>query len=60
MISSIAQQSMSESQLDVKTAMNIGLTKKVMNDTEDQAMAIINDMMPATPAPSPYGFDTYA
>lgn len=57
MISSIAEQSMSSNQLDVKTAMNIGLTKKTMEDTEQLATDLIQDMMPM---PSQFGFDTRA
>lgn len=57
MMMDIASQSMSSNALDVKTAMNIGLTKKTMEDTEALATDLLDKMMPA---PSPYGFDTYA
>lgn len=56
----IAAQSMANAQNNVHTAMNIGLMKKTMVDSEELATDLMDKMMPATQAPSPYGFDTYA
>lgn len=56
----IALQSMDISQNNVQSTLNIGLMKKSMVDAEDQATQLLDKMMPATPAPSQYGFDTTA
>lgn len=56
----IAATSMDISQSNVQSALNIGLMKKTMVDSEELATDLINEMLPAAPAPSPYAFDTYA
>lgn len=56
----IALQSMDMSQGNVQSSLNIGLMKKSMVDAEDQATQLMDKMLPATAAPSQYGFDTYA
>lgn len=52
--------SMNISQTNVQSAMNIGLMKKSMNDAETHATQLMDKMLPASAAPSQYGFDTYA
>ncbi len=54
----IAAYSMSNSQSQVQTNLNIALTKETMENAENLATDLINKMIPS--APSAYGFDTYA
>lgn len=53
----IAAYSMANSQSQVQTNLNIALTKDVMETSEDLALDLMDKMLPA---PSAYGFDTYA
>ena len=39
---------------------NYGLMKRAMDDTESQAISLINDMVAAVPAPAQYSFDVWA
>lgn len=36
------------------------LLKRSMDDTESQALSLINDMVAAVPAPTQYNFDVWA
>lgn len=60
MMSSIASQSMANSENQVQQAMNFKLMKNSMNDAEAQAFTMINDMMEANPAPSNHKIDVMA
>ncbi|MFI3251295.1 MAG: YjfB family protein [Eubacteriales bacterium] len=56
----IAAMSTAISNTEVQQSFSIGLAKKVMDSTEQNAVALLEGMMEATPAPSQYNFDTYA
>lgn len=56
----IAATSITNSQSTLQTTLNIGLAKQTMNNAEDQATQMLDEMLPETKAPSPYGFDTMA
>ena len=59
MMESIAAASMSMSQMEFANAYDMAILKKSMESMEAQAETLINDMLPAVPAPSQYGFDVY-
>lgn len=44
----------------LQEAYSTALLKRSMDDAESQAMALIDDMLAAVPAPSQYGFDVWA
>lgn len=52
----IAAYSMANSQTKVQTALNIGLMKDTMENSEQLATDLMDKMLP----PSQFGFDTYA
>ena len=61
MMDSIASASMSMSQAQCELAYDMAVMKKSMNAQEQQAEALINDMLAGVPMniPSQYGFDVY-
>ena len=61
MMESIAAASMSMSQAQFEQAYDIAVMKKSMTSQEQQAEALINDMLAGVPMniPSQYGFDVY-
>lgn len=44
----------------LQTNYSYGLMKRAMNDAESQALALIEDMVAAVPAPAQYNFDVWA
>lgn len=44
----------------LQTNYSYGLMKRAMDDTESQAISLINDMVAAVPAPAQYSFDVWA
>ena len=61
MMESIASASVSMSQAQFESAYDMADMKKSMNAQEQQAEALINDMLAGVPMniPSQYGFDVY-
>ena len=61
MMESIAAASMSMSQAQFEQAYDIAVMKKSLTSQEQQADALINDMLAGVPMniPSQYGFDVY-
>lgn len=59
MMESIAAASMSVSQAQVESAYDMAVMKISMNAQEQQAEALINEMLAAVPAPGQYGLDVY-
>lgn len=57
MMESIAAASMTMSQMQFENAYDIAVMKKSMNMQEQQAEALINDMLAGVP--SQYNFDVY-
>lgn len=41
----------------IQGAYSTALLKRSMDDTESQAISLINDMVASVPEPSPYNFD---
>ncbi|WP_322201651.1 YjfB family protein [Acutalibacter intestini] len=56
MMNSIAATGMAMSQARFATEYSMTMTKKVMDNYEDMAMSMIEEMLP----PSPYNIDVYA
>ena len=46
--------------LQMQQNYSYALLKRSMDDAESQAMALIEDMVAAVPAPAQYGFDVWA
>lgn len=61
MMESIAAASMSMSQAQFESSYELAVMKKSMNAQEQQAEALINDMLAGVPMniPSQHGFDVY-
>lgn len=61
-MNSIASASMGMSQAQLENAYGTSLMKRSMNDQEQQAETLINDMLAGVPVnvPSQYSFDVYA
>lgn len=59
-IEGLAAASIDWSLAKVQSNYGTALLKKTMDSTEEQATALIQDMLQAGPAPAQYGFDTWA
>ena len=44
----------------IQSAYSTALMKRTMDDTESQAISLIQDMVACIPAPAQYAFDVYA
>ena len=44
----------------IQSAYSTALMKRTMDDTESQAISLIQDMVASIPAPAQYAFDVYA
>ena len=56
----IAAAAMSMQNARLQASYSNAILKENMNNMEEQAMSLINEMMQAVPAPAQYGFDVYA
>lgn len=56
----IAAAAMSMQNARLQASYSNAILKENMNNMEEQAMALISDMLEAVPAPAQYGFDVYA